>query len=391
MLSRLCRYSFPTCGIMTLLFQEAFTGAYYPNSTIIAAAFGLTALYVSAVSNGRSGKILAGILLGAGIWMRFDAVFFIPPLLILPLRHNWRAAVRSALTTGPATGLTAAAAIYASGSNLSRIVLTVQAHMKTPAGALELRCYVAFFSLLCVFLILIGLLHLSRNRRWFELGLVASGVAPCLAFLSGSITTPKYMYYSIPFFALLALFGIDAIVRLRGWRRRALFGLAVVLFLLQYVLGVRLSGPAFRSLGLGGPGAGVGIELPIVRWASRQAQAALVLGPGSWVHTHDGIRLTSGVLFSPLLWARRKELKKAEWAKADAYLKGLDQEDVRIHARSWDEAMILLRILLSAGYECARSVRSRDAPRMEFRCVKEGRRVTVAMEVHKAPQAAGTL
>ena len=361
LLTRIVGFAFPLCGVVVLLFQEVLTGGYYANSTVLAAAFSILALYVLATRERVHTQIVAGILLGVGAWMRFDAILVAPVSLLLLHRGDWRQTFgRNAIVAVTAI-VVCTSAIYLSGGSIGAILpstskyLTTE-HSGTPdlavplLGAVTVKSHMSYFSVCLLFLIILGILYLLRTRDWYVLGLLVLGVVPFYVLLRGKITSPKYIYYLAPFFCLPVLSAVRG-VGLATRRRRALCLSAVIVLLIsQYVGGLRLSFaskpyiaepyPTFAYL--------FAIDPPV----DAITQASVVVGSGTLITSPDGPRLSSGILYAPLMWHHQKSTLNAELTRFRFYLASRDDNPLFILAPLYQARQLVLHVLLDGGHDC---------------------------------------
>lgn len=369
LLHRITGFPVGACGLVLLLFQEAYTTGYYGNSTVVAGFLVIAALWNAAPARGLPRLLLSGLLLGLGIWMRFDAVLVAPALLLLVHRGNWRQTItRTALVAG-VTVVVALAALTLSGSSLQNILNSVGGHRELVSGSggslmllenNDLRSHVTFFTGLVLLLIGLGCFHLLRTRQWQTLGTICLGTLPLYAAYTGAITTPKYLVYLLPFFACLALYAAPELAALYA-RHRTLAGLLLaglcLLFVMQYVVGWEFSSSARPNLRKPTP--------TLVRLFSmttplpRIERVTWAIGAGSSATTGDGRRLLSGVLFAPIFQHHLKQQDNAEIAKLRRYLAG-NGGDYRILTTEYYSYQLVLHLLLAQGYACQKQVDDRD-------------------------------
>lgn len=388
LLRRIVGYAFPVCGIVVLLFQEVSTGGYYANSTVIAAAFSVLALYILAASDRMYAHIVAGVLLGVGVWMRCDAILVAPACLLLLHGRDWKQTLSRTAIVALTTVLVSTSAIYLSGGSISAILLTTGSYLTTDfsatpglgiplLGAVTVKSHLSFFSMCLLFLILLGVLYLVRTRNWHFLGILLLAVIPFYVAMQGKIESPKYMYYLVPFFCVAALSAFSEI-RVATHRKRAFYLLAVTfLFVSQYIVGLRLS---FASKPY--------IEEPYPTLAylfvtdpptEAITRASLVVGSGTLVTSPDGPRLSSGVLYAPLAWYNQKSLLNAELTGFYSYLANADSTPLHIVAPLYQARQLVSHVLLDSGYDCTEKGRQETQLRgyKYVACTRDDRSVIV--------------
>jgi len=362
---RITRLSYPAAGLVVLSFQEVATAAYYVNSNVFAGGFAIPALYLATrAEESRSPwaiTLWVGLLLGLAGWMRSDVALIAPTCLFLFHRSSWRnAAIHTALA-GICALMVFQILFHWSGGRLSNLIGFTQGHMVfesvgTPnlgipwLGSTDIKSHIAFFSALNLLWIFWGVARLICSGSWRILAFCLAGFLPLYGIYFGHLTTPKYLYYTVPFLACLAGTGILAIWNAsRPWRRAGV-ALSLLLLVGQYGLGLRVS---FRSKPwVKDP------PLVLVRIFStgerggRISKASLVLGSGSIVNTDDEHRLPSGSLFFPSAWRYQKTLQNRSFGKLEDYLETLPSERISLitgASRGW---RILMYLLLKNGYTC---------------------------------------
>jgi hypothetical protein len=369
---------FPVCGIVVLLFQEAFTGGYYANSTVIAAAFAVLALYILTLGNQVHMQVIAGVLLGLGVWARSDAILIAPACLALLLRGNLKQTILRTALVAFVTIAVALTAILLSGNDFNALLQSTTGYFGTEPGSTpglgipllgtaDLKSHLAFFSILLLSLMVFGLIYLARASNWTLLGIFLLGVMPFFVVYAGRIASPKYMYYLLPFFCVPVLSALRKVYQF-STRRRALYSSVVIgLLLIQYIVGLRVSfvtkpyveEPYPTLLNLFTAETRIGtIE-----------RTSLALGAGTVVPTDDRERLSSGILFAPLTWYHNKSLLNAELAKLRSYLQNPDSNPLNVLTTHWHAKQLALNILLNDGYDCQ--------TRSPYVCTKEDQVVLI--------------
>ncbi|MCC6454704.1 MAG: hypothetical protein IT328_07155 [Caldilineaceae bacterium] len=387
LLSRMTKFPFASCGLALLLFQEAFTSAYYANSTVIAASFFVTAFWVVTFGDSLFNLLLSGILLGVGSWMRFDLLLVTPAILPLLHQGNWpRTLVRTA-GVAVVTGITALLGLYLSGSGIRQVLASAGSHRAslsstTPNGTSgsfllrllesnDLRSHVTFFTALLALLIVIGIIHLVRKRDWRTGGFALLGSVPCYIVYLGVMTTPKYLYYLIPFAALLALSAFSALASLSTKRHllhRAILLLLGLLFVAQYITGWQFSSSARPYLHSSFPNVLTlfSTSTPV----TGVEEVALVIGAGSSVSTGDGRRLLSGIAFAPLFQWYEKTRINIEVERFNSYLDTHAAAPLHLLTTQYGSQQMLLNLLLRRGYDCRRMEGATGQAFQRFDCAK---------------------
>jgi len=324
LLGRLTGCSLLACCGLLALFQETWASGFYPNSTMLAAPWLLSALLLSASARSRPLLLLAGASLAVGGWFRTDMglISLSFPVLRFWLRGRDRAegAFREAFWDTAVIGASCLALLpilfAASRSSPFQALAFAKGHLlsaplTTPAlgipwvGAASIKSHLAFFPLGPMLLFPVGLVLLARGRDRALMGLVLAGGLPMYLAYAGQATTPKYFFPLLPFALLPCLAAWRwawSLNRPCPWIK----GTALACLLLsQPLLGFQAS---FRSKPW------VGLPEPtVLTFLSKRIQegpvrrAALVLGAGSLINTDDGPRLSSGTFFLPGSWRLLKE------------------------------------------------------------------------------------
>lgn len=329
-----------------ILFPEAIVSAYYPNSLIFAAAFLALGLYLYV--DGRSHWILPAIALGCAFWMRVDVVLAFPAFVFLrrdakAVRPFWIMALMFGVSGIVGLGLLTLSDVsvlrllHSSGAHLQGSVEESQG-LPMGLGSRAFRTLLAFFPVLTVLVLVLGVVTLVRTRR---IPLVLAGLLPLVIMLlvqRANLTTPKYLVYSIPFLMLCV---IPALVHVTpGWfRSHRVLSVLLVLLSLQVVLGVRL---LFRGKEyIEAPGSLQRASITLVPLGVKEMpgraieRVELVVGGGSKINTDDENRLTSGLVYTPWCWREEKVMVVENVAKLRALVREDRRDTLRVVASSF--------------------------------------------------------
>ena len=378
LINRLAGASCARCGLALLLFQEVWTGGYYPNSTVIAAAFLFGAIACAMAARRLSARMLAGALFGLSAWMRFDALLLLPVSFWLIPADGWQDRLRRWISLSAAAVIVVTGAIYVSGSSYAAIFASATAHLTqqsagTPAlgipviGKYGAKSHAAIFSALTCLLTAAGLIELIRARKWRLLAVAAVAVAPLYAAYWREIASPKYLYYLLPFFTILMMFAWSFLRRFLTAVPAG--GLLMLLFSVQYVLGLHIEFaskpyieppfPIFARV------AQVRRPVPAIR------RVAFVLGAGTSITTADHDRLSSGIAFAPFSWHYWKTRRSEDVIRLIACLNQPSVEPLTLLADLYDARQIALHSLLQAGFSCAFQASAPEGQRVD--CAKAAR------------------
>ncbi len=385
--------SFPASGLLVMLLPETWISAYYPNSTVLAAAlvvisFNLLAeagrlrsatvrgteergagpcfwptLLATKFANGpKKGPdpdrplcgcfrwlLAGGAVFGLACWVRFDAVVVAPavPLVLAP--GDWATKSRQSAIVAVVAAATAVVGMIASGAGLSELAGSYLRHRGAAGSwALTVKSLVAFFPLVVAFLMALGTWRIVAERRGRDAALVLLGVLPLAFLLRSSLTTPKYLLYAAPLVALVAGHGLIALGGSVGARKKVLASAAVVLFAVQYPLGLQIEHvqgyrptphPTLLRI------ASVEID------RSGPERVVLVVGAGATISTHDALRLSSGILFGNGTWHYYKhESAVAAATLIDVVASGSAGTTDLWVEEPWEAGQLVEHALIRAGY-----------------------------------------
>ena len=217
----------------------------------------------------------------------------------------------------------------------------------------QIKNYLVFFSLLNLFLILFGVALLISNRNYKILGLSLTVVAPILLVYSISLTSPKYFYYTIPFFTLLAAQPFVWLKKSAFSCKTAIVAMIMLgLFLAQYVLGYRpisstgsemsqIFQPNWYSIGQIGRG-----NFP--------SRGEVVIGAGYPLYTDDNYRLSSGLLFVGPFWQNIERLRSDKTSDIVRHIEQNQQSEEYVLFEDGDILRSVVYSLEEKGYLCHR-------------------------------------
>lgn len=320
--------------------QEVTTAACYSNTSALAGGLAILAVIIAA-RPGAGAWLGAGLALAVGGWLRADCLLVAPACLGLAFwqLRDWRPAIIR--TAGIATVATIGVAVlyWLSGTSLLNAFGVYNTEMGTGLDGrrLWLDLPVQLLSP-ALFLAALGGVGLMLRRREFALGFVTlSGCLATLLVYGGVITTPKYLYYLVPFLLVPALFLAGLLLRHIAWPSR--LALAAVL-LCDGLLGLRTLPPVQRFF------------TTAPTWATLAPfgarHLALVVGPGELVFNVDAFRVRTGQFFAPLCWHREKSRMRTDLGTIRAWLAtGRDQT---IFWSAWLPLQVAQRELLAAGF-----------------------------------------
>lgn len=336
---RLLGVPYAAAGLALLLFQETGTSAFYPNSTIVAAAVLLAACAIASAgeTTWTRGAASGAALAVAGL-ARADVALVAPVLPLLLYRGEARrAAVAAAASVATALALYGAVSAALGAGPLAALHEAVE-HMGGRAavsgevpgwlGHESVRSLVGFWSPGWLLGAALGGVSLVRRGAWKLLPVALAGTVPLFAAYARNLSSPKYLVYAIPFLALLGLAGLAETAR---WGRRAAT-LAVVLLAVHSALGLRV---VVRSKPWIAPPGDALVLLGRDFAGGPFSRVELALGGGTIVPTADGPRLASGVAFAPLVWHRAKASTARCQRRLEAVLASADAVPGELFSGSW--------------------------------------------------------
>ncbi|MGO9568770.1 MAG: hypothetical protein ACLP5H_14640 [Desulfomonilaceae bacterium] len=345
-LSSVLHFPVPLCGLIVVLFPETFASAYFANSTVIAAAIFMVALHLIRQRPDLSNLLASGLLLGCSGWARYDVLLMAPCIAVLLYKHDWKQACSSTTIVAVVSAGMALILTYACGITPFDVLNQARGHYayiaKLPES-MDFRIHVCFFSVLLMILILLGFLKMVRDRCFAPLALVVVGITPLYIFYYGTMVSPKYLYYGIPFFSIPAVVGLAGILTMpegKSW----FLSVLLAAFVFQYLLG-------FRQMHFDPTKIPTLLEFNVDPITIRTSDylyeipVSVVVGAGSPVITHHELRLTSGLLSAPFMWHRQKRVVEENCEQLRKYMRKLE-DDFSIFAIGWPSYKIIQDLLL---------------------------------------------
>lgn len=382
LVSSLIGSSIGLAGISILLFQEASAAAYYGNTNVLAGAIGICGLYI--LHRHRAGLLTdfaAGLLLGLAFFFRLDAALLALVAMPLLYKGDWSSMLLRTLRVAVFSVLFWWILYSASGASLQDVIVAIT-FKEDLFGAKQdwgntVRSHIAYFSALVVVMIAVGLSYLIRNRRWRILAVVAAGILPFYIVFPDGVDTPRYLYYALPFWALLVA---ESLLLLKSISSDAVRNASViflfVLFTAQYLVGVRVfyADGENRTSAFGDIPVGDGRYLRLRPGPGEHAVAPSI----------NGGRLSSGLLYAPLWHKSEKTIKRRRANGLHEVLTAKQQESYSIRVMGWTEATLVRWSLLKQEYEFQGVTDDFDKGTSEYRFVRDNRTVR---EIHYRVQA----
>ncbi len=337
--------------VSVLLFQESYSAAYYGNSTVLASAFAFGGLLALSRRNSVSADVLAGVLFATACYMRLDAVLIVPAGIVLILQGDRSSILRRLVIVGGVGSVSLALALAVSGFSLDEVLASIEFKHRLFDSGGDLQntriSLLAFFSLLCVLLMLAGAVVLIRERRFDLWALIVAGVLPTLLLYAGGVDTPRYLVYLLSFTALLVARGLSV-----SWPVRSRSGYAWVFLLLAVFVGQYLLSYEIRPLDAPRHWA-VLAALPVVEGDTDRVRLVLpppLLGRPPLIGAgNNGGRLGAGIMLSPFWHAGMKRKKAVREAELRRVLEPTSEKQRRIISMGWGESQIVVQELLRQG------------------------------------------
>lgn len=391
-LARLTGEDFALVGLCLLAFQEVWTNAYYANSNILATAFLFSGFLWAIRSEKYISWLAAGLIMGLGVWARFDALIMLPVLPLLVHRKSWHKTLLNVSIAALGAGIAVLFLLHWSDVTLSEILASSQRHFQLRAattqglgiawlGNSNIKSHLAYISFFIAVLLGLGFLHLLLFRQWKDLGIFLFGVLPLYCLYLGDLTSPKYLLYAAPFFAFLALKGWQSLAQSPPSTRLLGIGVFCLLFIGQYGLGVRLR---FVAKPYYYPTQPTWVQLLRISLPFQNAdELSVVLGAGARISTVDRDRLFSGILFAPLMWRSQKMELNGALHHLVEHIQRSQETPVYLLVDENDPLQQVLIFLFRLGYQCEKLILQE---RFDYPCRETGGQSVILMELRRNAQ-----
>ena len=331
--------------------QEVTAAACYANTSALAGGAAILAVLLASRPE-RLAWLWSGLVLALAGWLRADSLLVAPACLGLAYWRQaaWGPAALRTLAIAATAAAGVAGLYWLSGASLQQGFETYAGRGYFLSGWRTLAETPALLlSPVLAVSTLIGSGLLLR-RRAYGLGLVViSGLLPSLVAYGTSLSTPKYLYYVIPFALLPGLDLLGGLGRKMSQlpRRFAwLAGLGVVgVLLADGLVGLRTLQPAERYFTTSPT------LTDLFQIKTRTKTFGLVVGPGELLINADGFRLRAGQWFAPGCWHREKSRMQTELATLHNRL--ADGYDLTLYWSGWLPYQMARRELLATGFRPA--------------------------------------
>jgi len=362
-LSRFIGISVPIAGLILLFFQEIYSIGYYTNSTVIAGAFFIVAfLFLYTI---RKNYIIpiSGLLMALAMWSRVDVLFIFPVSFLLIYKGKFIKALIKSLVLGAITVSCGLFLMYLSNANISGFLWYHDALYGTffkASGNLGIfdifvvRTHIAFFSILLVVFIVIGLIRIIRDKKWILIAAFFVSIMFHYIFRWNNAPASKHLFYYIPFLALPLAYIVKNFHLFKKKSKIFLVSVFLITFASQYIIGIQVffkSMPWMRyeyALTRPSPTIINFFESDLKKYGIEKFR--VVLGGGTKLPTSDEIMLTSGILFSPLMWNNMKSRLKKSFKILTDFIKKYPDDKVYISV-SQSSSPYVFNVLFNSGYD----------------------------------------
>ena len=299
--------------VALLLIPGVSESAFFYNDNVPSAALALGALAVVGTSEGLAWTALAGLLFGAGVVARLDAVLLAPAVGLIGYHQHrlGRIFVRRGLVFTVAAlvpVIVVPATVDATVLDVVRISnYAVGLWNRPPSLGPHGREFAFFIGTPAALLVAFGLLKLAKARQWVHFGLLAGVPIVFNLVALGKIWQSRQLLPMTPFFAALALLGWQYLADDQSRRRLRFVVLAV--------------------------------------------SVVVLFGPFARVKTSDGPRATYGRFWSPWLWTRWQEAIRSNMAEVQHLVRGFEgARPIAVLTDTWDADRFLHLHMLRAGF-----------------------------------------
>ncbi|MFC1537659.1 hypothetical protein ACFL4P_02405 [Gemmatimonadota bacterium] len=358
--SKITHYPPAVCIIlMLLLFPQTYCEGSYPNSTIMAAPFGMLAFLILVSDRLRdvSKLIFAAVFIGVAAFFRFDFAlmgFAVFPLLLY--RKNFVSSIYGFTIIGVLATTVVFSLHILSGAQLSEILSVDDVGGPLSSRSIQsvfiifnnITKLIEFFPVATSILLCASLTGLLEKGKRIQLLIVLSGFLPLWLAYVKIMNTPKYFYYSIPFLLIGCLYGIDYILQLNNRARKAFSAIVIGSLVFQLFIGIN-------------------IELRKRPWRLKRSPKLLqiaeipfsygpldkigfYLGVGSDLPTSDGPSFPFGSFWGPLAWYNEKSQSAESMNELVKYINSKQGDLLPYLSTTWVGSRTLMLALVKAGY-----------------------------------------
>jgi hypothetical protein len=305
--------------VALLLFQEIYISGYYPNSTILAAAFLATALLLATKKKRVFCIAGAASLFALSFWTRFDAILIGGVFLFL-LWPTDRRSCYIAILFFLITISIGAFLFFVNHISLQNILESYATHVKGAANLpLTLNNYSTIFTFATSYFCGLGLYYLFQRKEWHLLVLTFVGTWPLLGAYGLALTSPKYLLYTVTLLAIPISYALRILWQSQRKSAASLRLIGIILFVGQYIFT-----PAYE----------------------------VMFNRSLFVYTADEVRLRGAIAYTPVYWARNRRAKLIQeqlfQRKLQEHLQTRDPS--YLISQDWMTNQWLLYFLQAIGY-----------------------------------------
>lgn len=344
-LQKITDFSFACCGLILLLFQETYSTWFYCNSAVIAGAVMMLAFNILIRRSTLLYLIISGLLLGAAVWTRLDVIISYPVIFFLLKSKNWKERIIRTIVLAFLTLVFGWFLFLLSNTSISELYSSLTAKHKVFTFAYNvgisgvlwshaMRSYLGFFSILLILLIIIGIIVLIKNKCWQILAYSLTPVFFFIIIIKGNITAPKHLFYLIPFLAIPVISAFQYMDTLNRIFKIALKICAITFFLLQYVFGLQVFFKTHPYIGQNyATVTPYPTYLKILNFKINKVNIdsiKFVIGGGMKMSTADEMMLSSGIIFSPIMWHQLKLQCNQDIKGLENYIESYPNDTLRI-------------------------------------------------------------
>ncbi len=347
-ITRLLNVSFPIVACLLLLFQEVYSSWYYMNSATASAFFMILGFIIILNVPSLSSIFISSVVLAISAWIRFDVIVVFPTIIFLIKASSFKKQFFIASIVGGLVFSILTLLFYLSNISLLAFLtesarnngLSFGDNIKTAGSFLSsqmVRSCIGFFSLLMIVLIIIGTFYFYKIRAYNLIAIVFTPIVLFFIILKGNITAGKHLLYYIPFFGILVV-GASKYLFLQPLTYTKIIELLLLfcLFVFQYLIGFQFyfnshpyigktyssvfSYPSYLSL----------MQMKFDKGPIDSL--AVVVGSGMKLATADEMLLSSGIIFSPIMWYDLKKDSRFIYSSLDKFIRDYKKDTLYITA-----------------------------------------------------------
>lgn len=362
---RLTNFHFLPICIALFLFQEISTLAYYPNSTIIAAATWLSGILIALYRPNIKYVLLSGFIMGIAGWIRIDILFVFPAVLpaFFIITKDLKKAIQFSFYLAIISIPTILTLMHFSGAEVAGFLGYTDDHgtlfkMSNNIGLLDIhliRAHLSSFSLLLITLITFGIIYLVKQKRWNFIALLLFGIVFYYLLGINNTVAPKHLASAIPFWLIIALFGWEFILSINKYHKLIITLILLPLFVFQYLIGfvfeIKSIPYADKEYSILYPSPKLFNITQINLNQKGISNLEINLGAGTKIPSSDEISLSSGIAFNPLSWKTMKQKKQVINETINNYIDTLTNEKDHIFIVAGGSSQLLTNLLLNQGYQ----------------------------------------